>query len=352
MGGTNAKTADGNVCIGKSTGNDLSTGEHNVLIGQDAGQKLTTASRCIIIGALSGGQGDPTTGPENIFIGYQSGYSTGTGGGNVLIGNYTGYNLSNDESNTFVGHESGRYQWGGPNVFVGRYAGRGTSGSSAQSLHNVAIGYNALEKLEGGDYNTCVGNSAGHKFTTAYRNTCVGYNAGFVNGWQNNAYGIYLGMESYPGAVNSSNEIVIGVDKTGKGSNTGFMNAGDGGNYAGNNSASWSTTSDRRIKKNITDNITGLEALNQIRVRNFEYRTEDEIIDFDNPKSAVVNVKGLQLGVIAQEIEEILPDVVTTLDSGVKTVDPDNLTWYLVNAVKELSAKNDALEARMATLEG
>ena len=38
--------------------------------------------------------------------------------------------------------------------------------------------------------------------------------------------------------------------------------------------------------------------------------------------------------------------------SGVKSVDPDNITWYLVNAIKELSAKNDALEARLAALEG
>ena len=31
--------------------------------------------------------------------------------------------------------------------------------------------------------------------------------------------------------------------------------------------------------------------------------------------------------------------------------DPDNITWYLVNAVKELSAKNDALVARITALE-
>jgi hypothetical protein len=37
------------------------------------------------------------------------------------------------------------------------------------------------------------------------------------------------------------------------------------------------TVSDERIKKNITDNNIGLEAINKIQVRNFEYRTEDEI---------------------------------------------------------------------------
>jgi len=115
------------------------------------------------------------------------------------------------------------------------------------------------------------------------------------------------------------------------------------------------TTSDRRIKKNITNNTTGLDKINQITVRNFEYKTEDEI-KTDNPeltdvvKSAVVNIEGLQVGSIAQEIEEVLPDVVRTSELGIKSVNTDNLTWYLVNAIKELSTKNDELAAEIATL--
>ena len=50
---------------------------------------------------------------------------------------------------------------------------------------------------------------------------------------------------------------------------------------------------------------------------------------------------------IAQEIETILPDVVKTESTGIKRVDSDNLTWYLVNAVKELSVENNALKARL-----
>ena len=71
---------------------------------------------------------------------------------------------------------------------------------------------------------------------------------------------------------------------------------------------------------------------------------KDEIVDFDNPKAAVVEKEGTQLGVIAQEIQTILPDVVTEQSTGVLSVSPDNITWYLVNAVKELSAKVKALE--------
>ena len=98
-------------------------------------------------------------------------------------------------------------------------------------------------------------------------------------------------------------------------------------------------------KKNITDNNIGLEKINQIRVRNFEYRTLDEITELENPRAAVIEKRGTHLGVIAQEIMEVLPDVVKKESSGAYNVNPDNLIWYLVNAVKQLSAKVNALEA-------
>ena len=64
----------------------------------------------------------------------------------------------------------------------------------------------------------------------------------------------------------------------------------------------------------------------------------------DNPASAVVEKEGTQLGVIAQELEEIVPEAVTTNEYGVKSVNPDGILWHLVNAVKELSAKVNTLE--------
>ena len=136
------------------------------------------------------------------------------------------------------------------------------------------------------------------------------------------------------------------------------------GAYNDANNSAWSTTSDQRIKKNITNNTTGLDKINQITVRNFEYKTEDEI-KTDNAeltdvvKHAVVNKEGTQVGSIAQEIESILPDVVRTNEFGIKSVDTSNITWYMVNAIKELSTKvtaleteNTALKARVTTLEG
>jgi hypothetical protein len=77
-------------------------------------------------------------------------------------------------------------------------------------------------------------------------------------------------------------------------------------------------------------------------VRNFEYRLPEEITELN--KSNAVNISGVQLGAIAQEIQAILPDCVKTESTGVMSVDTTNLTWYLVNAVKELSARIKQLE--------
>ena len=74
-----------------------------------------------------------------------------------------------------------------------------------------------------------------------------------------------------------------------------------------------------------------------------------EFSESDEPTQVLIGqgTTDLQLGIIAQELEEIVPDCVETSDKGVKTVNSTNLTWYLINAVKELSAENTALKARL-----
>ena len=118
-----------------------------------------------------------------------------------------------------------------------------------------------------------------------------------------------------------------------------------GGVYQGNNSAAWSITSDQRLKKNIVDNTDGLTAINGIKVRNFEYRLPDEITDLD--KSNAVAITGVQLGPIAQELQQVLPDCVKTESTGVMSVDSSDVLWHLVTAVQQLSAQVTALQAKV-----
>ena len=206
--------------------------------------------------------------------------------------------------------------------------------SATGASRNTCAGYNSGYYISSGTENTCIGSRAGEyevQLTTGTNNTLIGNNT----------------------RTNSSSDVncvVVSGDARGKGSNTGYINAGGGGVYQGNNSSSWTTTSDQRLKKNIVNNDTGLEKILQIQVRNFEYRTEDEITELE--KHNVIKKAGVQLGVIAQEIAQIVPETVKTETSGVMSVDPDPLTWYLVNAIKELNAKIEAQAAEIALLKG
>jgi len=93
--------------------------------------------------------------------------------------------------------------------------------------------------------------------------------------------------------------------------------------------------SDRRLKSDIQTLENGLEKVEQLRGVTY---TRDDNVD-----------GGQQLGVIAQEVEEVFPQVVLTADDerGTKSVDYGRLTGALIEAVKELSAKVKELEGRL-----
>jgi len=67
----------------------------------------------------------------------------------------------------------------------------------------------------------------------------------------------------------------------------------------------------------------------------------------DGPHQVVLGKgnEGVHTGVIAQEIEAVLPESIQVSDKGAKTVNTDPIMWALVNAVKELSIEVKALKA-------
>ena len=218
-----------------------------------------------------------------------------------------------------------------------------TNNTTANS--NTALGMQSMYTCTTGHSNTAIGYYTLQGLTTGDNNVAVGIWAGtYVNNLTTGQYNVFLGNVTRGSSTTPSRQHVIGYDMGALAGNNTFSVQASSGSYQSNNSSTWSTTSDIRIKKKIVENATGLDAIEKIQVRNFEYKTQDEIIT-DNPELEEVidsigqKPTGQQLGVIAQEIEEILPDVVETQTTGIKTVNPDNLTWYLVNAVKELSAE-------------
>jgi hypothetical protein len=104
------------------------------------------------------------------------------------------------------------------------------------------------------------------------------------------------------------------------------------------------TGSDERLKENIEEIQNGLALINNLRPVKYTYKSESE--------TPIINY-----GLIAQEVRPFVEEN-SNIVNGQETEDEYLSLEYiqfvapLISAVKELSAKNEALEARLAALEG
>jgi hypothetical protein len=341
--GLGAGSVSSNMAVGAGALSSNTTGYQNTAVGYTALQNNTTGLYNTAVGtnALQ----SPTTATGNTAVGNQSLQQTSTGVQNCGLGVYTLYGNTTGALNTAVGYAASMAQTSANyNCSYGAYSMHYCTTGSA----NTASGYYSLISCTTGGNNTVSGYYAGYAVTTGSHNVLIGQQAGYYStGLTIGTGNVIIGNYSDVQYSDNNYNVIIGYNLTGKGANTGFISPGGNGQiYQGNNTSTWATTSDRRIKKNIVDNNDGLTKINQIRVRNFEYRSEDEV-DPELPKSAAIKTTGVQLGVIAQEIQEVLPECVKQESTGVLSVNSDRLVWHLVNAVKELSAEVNALKAKL-----
>ena len=107
----------------------------------------------------------------------------------------------------------------------------------------------------------------------------------------------------------------------------------------------WSALSDARIKENIKPYKRGLKEIMQINPIDFNYKKETGKGD------------RTYTGVIAQELEKIVPTMVGTTrenisgkDQEVKFVDGNEYTFMLINAIKEQQKQIEELKAEVNAL--
>ena len=71
-------------------------------------------------------------------------------------------------------------------------------------------------------------------------------------------------------------------------------------------------------------------------------------VEFDwIPKEGIHSNEGHDIGVIAQEIEKILPELVTTRENGYKAVRYEKIVALLIEAVKEQQSQIDELKNKL-----
>ena len=94
-------------------------------------------------------------------------------------------------------------------------------------------------------------------------------------------------------------------------------------------------SSDARLKDNLQPISSPIEKVQQIGGYEFDWN--------ENQSTHT----GHDIGVIAQEIEKILPELVTTRDDGYKAVRYEKIVALLIEAVKEQQSQIDELKARL-----
>jgi hypothetical protein len=93
-------------------------------------------------------------------------------------------------------------------------------------------------------------------------------------------------------------------------------------------------SSDERLKDNITPLSNALDKINQIGGYEFDWNSDS-------------SHSGHDVGVIAQEIEKVLPEVVVDRDTGYKAVRYDKIVALLIQAVKEQQLQIDELKSKL-----
>ena len=92
--------------------------------------------------------------------------------------------------------------------------------------------------------------------------------------------------------------------------------------------ANFIVSSDQSLKENVVPIESGLDKVKALQGVEFDWIADGRH----------------QIGFIAQEVEKVIPDVVSTGEDGIKGVQYANLVAVLVEAVKELSDRIDELE--------
>ncbi len=415
--GYNNRTGQYNTYIGYNAGfsGSNASGSNNVIIGDNAGSDNTTGSNNVFLGNSAGANN--LSGNSNVFIGQTAGFANQHGDYNTFIGYQAGYSLTGGANNwegafnTILGYQAGHdILKGYKNVLIGYQAGY----KIRDNRYNIIIGEGAGYNLEGVLGNTGIGQSnlllglfSGYALTTGSSNIFLGLDVGYAcapdavdNVWIGLAAGrasassgsVFLGkyagynedsdnkliiQTNYTGSDNLNNALVYGDFSTDdlRFNATIGINRNDSESYGlmvdGGSSSVYSmivykgayaygngfvSASDASLKSNVGEIENALGLVKSLHGVTFDWKDAD------------TSVPGSQVGLIAQEVEEVLPQLVTENEEGLKGVAYDKLTAVLIEAVKEqqqqienLKTENSSyremisriaeMEQRIATLE-
>ena len=141
------------------------------------------------------------------------------------------------------------------------------------------------------------------------------------------------------GNPNSSTENIIAkIDKNGL-KVTNLAGTGNRAVYSDTNGTLTNSSSDERVKINVKSISSEINVLDKLKeLRGIKYNWNNEIEGYENMGDQT------EIGVIAQEIEKVLPEIVGENSTGYKSVDYAKITAYLIEVNKALLTRIEILE--------
>lgn len=330
-----------------------------------------------------------TTGGQNTAVGYNSLNNNVSGNDNTAVGLAALFNNTIGSQNTALGTSLVSNTKGNENVSTGYYA----LYNNLTGNDNVANGYFALYFNSSGNSNVAVGSKSLFNNTTGSDNSGFGANTsvaannlnnatavgayaevacsnclvlGSVNGENSGTSNVKVGIgitapiadlhikqskETYPvngggirlERVTNTNHWDLATDNT---DDLDFTYNGFSRGYINHTTGVFTATSDIRMKKDILLIGAILPRIMQLQPKTYHY--------IDNKSEDL-----LSYGFMAQEVEKVFPDFVTTKGAdGLKAIAYQNFTVIAVKAIQEqqqqletLKNENKILQERIEKLE-
>lgn len=339
-----------NTAIGSSA--LLNGGPENTAVGTNA---LKGGHGCTAIGyyALHHNHREyqdlatPKAGYYNTGVGYRS-----------LESNIEG------DYNTAVGAEALFSNTAAQNVAIGSYALR----SNTTGTQNTSTGYNALRVNSTGAYNTSSGSFSLYSNFTGDRNTANGYNSLYSNiqGHYNTASGARALFSNISGSYNTAMGYDAGPASGPQLTNTtalGYLAVPTASNQVrlGNTSVTsiggqvgWTAFSDGRFKKDIKEDVSGLEFISQLRPVSYtvDHASLNKFLHIHDSSSNQPEAKTIPLritGFIAQEVEALIKKtgyVFSGVDAPENENDPYGIRYadFVVPLVKAVQEQQKQIE--------
>lgn len=295
----------------------------------------TTAPVATGIGSIALGDESEALASSMFVYGKQAGFGATNAFNSNFIGAGAGYDATFAAYSNFFGLQAGSgAAFADYSNFIGYQSGNNATNANVSNF----IGYQSGDSATDAEYSTFIGSQAGQSAITANNSIFIGNGAGIADTVDNSLNGtsILIGDDTSTGGF--SNSIALGKGATNTstnqlmiGSTTSPINTliltGSGGNTCilDVTVASPSCSSDETLKTNITDLTSTLDILSKVKTVTYNWKNYP--------------TKGMQIGFLAQDLEQYFPEVVTLAPNGYKTVSYGGLTPILTKAIQELNIK-------------